>query len=621
MDDLFSVLWAVNRTPVTNQRSLAGQLEMSVGKVNSLLKEAEEQGLLNTVKEGKGSRFLLTDSGRQKLERAMLSRRQGKLALEKECGPLRTAVILAGGKREDFEQPAALLPLGEGTVISRMVQVLESCGMDRVLIIGGHCWEKLRDEFSGKQNVTVVENPRYKWSGTMQALKLLEGKLSEDFLLLKSDLVLERRGVQALTEGKDPFAALLAAPSGLGDEAFVELDSDGDIFRISKDIHQINRIQGELTGMFRVPAQVFRMMLEYFAENENPYLNFEYVLENIGRLYGFKGRMVDDLVWAKVETKNDYEKLANIIYPRIQRKEKEMQEQYAAQTLCGALGVSREEIAEILFAGGLTNTNYDVHMANGKRYILRLPGRMTESLIDRRTEKQNAKTASDMGFNCRLVYCNAETGVKVSEYIDRAETLNPRTVKLEENLALTADILRRLHDSDMPMKNEFDPFGESLRYESLLSGENARMYKGYEQLRAQVFAIRDRLNRMGKQITPSHNDLVAANLVKDGDGRLYLIDWEYAGKNDPMFDIAALFLENDFAPEDEELFFHYYFKEGENLDAAREKILIFKISQDFLWSIWTVLKEARGDDFGSYGKDRFDRCRRLCAQYWEIYGE
>ena len=60
MDDLFSVLWAVNRTPVTNQRSLAGQLEMSVGKVNSLLKEAEEQGLLNTVKEGKGSRFLLT---------------------------------------------------------------------------------------------------------------------------------------------------------------------------------------------------------------------------------------------------------------------------------------------------------------------------------------------------------------------------------------------------------------------------------------------------------------------------------------------------------------------------------------------------------------------------------
>lgn len=621
MDDLFSVLWAVNRTPVTNQRNLAGQLEISVGKVNGLLKEAEEQGLLAVEKEGKQSRFLLTDSGRQLLERTLLSRRQGKLTLEKTGGPLRTAVILAGGKREDFEQPAALLPLGEETVISRMVQVLESCGIERFTVIGGYHWEQLKEQFSGKQNVTVIENPRYKWSGTMQALKLLEGTLTEDFLLLKSDLAVEKRGVQALVEGKEPFEALLAAPSGLGDEAFVELDGDGDIFRISKDIHQINRVQGELTGIFRVPSQVFRMMLSYFAENENPYLNFEYVLENIGRLYGFKGRMVDDLVWAKVENRGDYEKLTNIIYPRIQRKEKEMQEKYAAETLCGALGVTREEIAEILFAGGLTNTNYDVHMTDGQRYILRLPGRMTESLIDRRTEKKNAQIASDMGFNCRLVYCNAETGVKVSEYISQAETLNPRTVKLEENLALTADILRRLHDSDMPLENEFDPFAEAVRYESLLSGENARMYKGYEQLKAQVFAIRDRLDRLGRQITPSHNDLVAANLVKDGEGRLYLIDWEYAGKNDPMFDIAALFLENDFAPEDEELFFHYYFKKEEDLAKAREKILIFKISQDFLWSIWTVLKEARGDNFGSYGKDRFDRCRRLCAQYWETYGE
>ncbi len=621
MEDLFSVLWAVNRTPVSNQRSLAEQLHMSVGKVNGLLREAEERGFLTVAKEGKQSRFGLTEAGRRMLERTLLSRQQGKLSLESGGELPRTAVILAGGKREDFDQPAALLPLGEGTILSRMVQVLESCGIERFFVIGGFQADRVREEFSGKKNVAVVENPRYKWSGTMQALKLLEGRLLGDFLLMKGDLALERRGVQALLDGAEPFQALLAAPSGLGDEAFVELDADGDIYRISKDIHQINRIQGELTGMFRVPEQVFRMMLGYFEENENPYLNFEYVLENIGRLYGFRGRMVDDLVWAKVENRRDYEALRNIIFPRIQRKEKEMQERHAAETLCEALRVSREEIAAIQFAGGLTNTNYDVRMADGQRYILRLPGRMTESLIDRRNEKRNAKLASDRGFNCRLIYCNEENGVKVSEYIDGAETLNPRTVKLEENVALTAGILRRLHDSDMPEENVFDPFAEAMRYESLLAGENARMYKGYEGLRAQVLAIRDRLEKLGPERLPCHNDLVAANLVKDGNGRLYLIDWEYAGINDPMFDVAALFLENDFAPEDEELFFHYYFREGEDWGAAREKILIFKISQDFLWSIWTVLKEARGDDFGSYGKDRFDRCIRLCAQYWETYGE
>jgi thiamine kinase-like enzyme len=91
---------------------------------------------------------------------------------------------------------------------------------------------------------------------------------------------------------------------------------------------------------------------------------------------------------------------------------------------------------------------------------------------------------------------------------------------------------------------------------------------------------------------------------------MYLIDWEYSGTNDPMFDLAALFLENEFAPEDEELFFHYYYGAEQQPNASREKILIFKILQDYLWSIWTVLKESRGDDFGSYGIDRFTRAQR-----------
>ena len=58
---------------------------------------------------------------------------------------------------------------------------------------------------------------------------------------------------------------------------------------------------------------------------------------------------------------------------------------------------------------------------------------------------------------------------------------------------------------------------------------------------------------------------------------MYLIDWEYSGTNDPMFDIAALFLENDFSAEDEELFFHYYYGDRPQPAASREKILIFKI--------------------------------------------
>ena len=619
MEDLFSLLWVINRTPVASQRDLAQHLDISLGKVNSLLRSAEEQGFLDIVREGKQSSFDIRPAGRALLEQMLLNRHQGKLKLAPSGQPVRTAVILAAGRRPDFDQPVALLPLGESTILESTLKMLECSGIERFFLICGYQAEEIRKRLSSRQNVTIIENPRYKWSGTMQGLQLLDGMLKEDFLLLKSDLVLEQRGIDALMEGDLPFRALLASPSGMEDEAFVELDEDGDIFRISKDIHQINRIQGELVGMMRVPAEVFQMMLRYFAVNENPYLNFEYVLENIGRLYGFHGEMVDDLIWSKVENQTSYQNLVNIVYPRIQRKEKEMRQKLAADTLMAVMDVQPEDILEISFAGGLTNTNYDVRLKQG-RYILRLPGRMTESLINRETEKHNAQLASDMGFNCKLVYCNAETGVKISEYIDHAETLSFRTARLEENIRLVADILSRLHHSDMALENVFNPFDEALWYEALLEQEHAHMYKGYHQLRAQVLAIRDRLYQMGYDQRPCHNDLLASNLVKNGNGRLYLIDWEYSGINDPMFDVAAFFLENYFEPEDEELFCHYYFGAGEDPQKAREKILIFKISQDFLWSIWTVLKEAKGDDFGSYGLDRFTRCQQLCARYWDLYG-
>ena len=61
---------------------------------------------------------------------------------------------------------------------------------------------------------------------------------------------------------------------------------------------------------------------------------------------------------------------------------------------------------------------------------------------------------------------------------------------------------------------------------------------------------------------------------------------------------------------------------GEEVDLApyQEKILIFQIAQDFLWSVWTVLKESKGDDYGSYGQDRFDRAVVNMAAWEESYG-
>ena len=85
-----------------------------------------------------------------------------------------------------------------------------------------------------------------------------------------------------------------------------------------------------------------------------------------------------------------------------------------------------------------------------------------------------------------------------------------------------------------------------------------------------------------------------------------MIDWEYSGMNDPMADFAALFLESNFPEEVQEYFLDKYY--GKNIPVnAKGRILCYEILWDTLWAQWTVIKEACGDDFGTYGIERFQR--------------
>ena len=76
-----------------------------------------------------------------------------------------------------------------------------------------------------------------------------------------------------------------------------------------------------------------------------------------------------------------------------------------------------------------------------------------------------------------------------------------------------------------------------------------------------------------------------------------------------MWDLAAHIIECDFDKDEEELFLQKYFKSNEVEYKYKKKILIYKICQDFLWSLWANIKEAKGDDFGSYSIDRYNRAK------------
>ena len=259
-----------------------------------------------------------------------------------------------------------------------------------------------------------------------------------------------------------------------------------------------------------------------------------------------------------------------------------------------------EEIQSVEQLGGMTNQNYLVKTTSNQ-YIVKFFGKGTDKLIDRQNEKYNLELLKDLKLDVENYLFDIEAGIKVNQYIENAETLNFNTIKTK--FEKIAPILQTIHTSGKELKGEFAPFEEIKKYESLIQGEIS--YPNYEAVRKAVFSLKEELEQIGIDKKSCHIDLVPENFIEGPDGHLYLIDWEYSSMNDPMWDLAALFLESEFTPEEETDFLAYY--EGDKTPVSREKIRIYKILQDIIWGLWTIYKEENGADFGDYGITRYNR--------------
>nr|WP_188112437.1 phosphotransferase family protein [Streptococcus sp. 1559] len=267
-----------------------------------------------------------------------------------------------------------------------------------------------------------------------------------------------------------------------------------------------------------------------------------------------------------------------------------------------------EEVLSVEQLGGMTNQNYLVKTTN-KQYIVKFFGKGTEKLINRQDEKYNLELLKDLDLDVKNYLFDIDAGIKVNEYIESAITLDSRSIKTKFDKI--APILQTIHASGKELRGEFAPFEEIKKYESLI--EEKIPYANYEAVREEVFALEKRLADLGVDRKSCHIDLVPENFIESPQGRLYLIDWEYSSMNDPMWDLAALFLESEFTRQEEEDFLSHY--ESEQTPVSREKIAIYKILQDAIWSLWTVYKEEQGADFGDYGVSRYQRAVKGLSYY------
>lgn len=516
---------------------------------------------------------------------------------------MKTAVILSARKEKESEIPFPLLPYAGGEcLMDRTLSILRENGYERIIIVVGFQAE-LFEKYEA-DDVEIIVNDEYEFTASMGSLALCRDVIDSDFLLIESDTFFESSVVQQLSEIKEGNCLSMTEESGSGDECFVET-KNGFVTKITKDRHRVCNFEGEMIGVTRISFETFQKLLLAWENCTNPYINYEYLLMDVTEPLDRPYIKFKNLIWGDVDCQEDFKKLQNGLYRALCRKENPFDEDNLRQYLRVIFPKKSVSSAHIEQIGGMSNKNFKITF-NGKSYVLRVPGNGSEGMVERSNEEFNASAASKLGINPEIRYFNSENGIKLTDFIENAETLNAATVQRHENMRKIADIYKQLHNSHIRLRNEFNIFHEIEKYDMLMARTGAKMYSGWENVRQEVMNLEHHLNKLGVDLKPCHNDALYENFIKATDGTIFLIDWEYSGMNDPMADFAALFIEAGFEKENEDYILDKYFN-GSIPPNAREKILCYQILWDYLWAQWTVIKEAKGDDFGTYGPDRFNR--------------
>lgn len=256
--------------------------------------------------------------------------------------------------------------------------------------------------------------------------------------------------------------------------------------------------------------------------------------------------------------------------------------------------------------GGLTNRNFRLTL-DGERYVLRLPGPGSGRRLDRRREAHNTALAAELGLTPAVLYQDPRSGVRLSRHV-AGRPLTPQNLREPDTLAAAVDRLARLHRSGAPFRGHIRLFEELDRHIDAAGGSLAAEL---QRLRTAVEPLRPRLAIADTALRPCHHDPVPENLLLGTDGRLWLLDWEYAGLGDPLWDLATLALEAALDTAGERRLLLRY--DGTVDEHRQQRLRLYRGLLDLLAAAWALAEQTAGNtatDFGDYARRCLRRAER-----------
>ena len=552
------ILNAIRMNPMMNQREIAHQSGYSLGLVNRVVKELQDNKWITA--NGELSEMAVN--------------------FIKENQPKRAVILAAGfGMRMvpiNTEIPKGLLEVRGEVLIERMIRHLHEVGITDIQVVVGFMkerYEYLIDEFQ----VKLVVNSEYQVKNNLHSLSKVKSSLDNTYIS-PCDIWAAENPFSDF----EPYSWYMVSDE-TSVESYVRVNRKRELVTVDEEDEG-----NEMVGLCYLAGQEAKIVQEKLQEfSKKPSYDHEFwecTLQEKNK-WIIPSKVVNAKQLIEINT---YEQLREL-----DGNSANLQTD-AISIIQECFAVEVDEIKNItVLKKGMTNRSFLFECRN-KKYIMRIPGEGTDHLINRKEEAAVYQALENRQICDDVLYMNPDNGYKITAYLEDATNCDAENWN-EVEACITK--LREFHELNLTVGHRFDIFGQIDFYESLWNGEKS-YFKDYEKTKTAIFELKKWIDTLEKKETLVHIDAVPDNFLFTKDG-VRIIDWEYAGMQDPHVDIAMFSIYSLYSKEQVDHLIDLYFK-GEVSSIIRTKIYAYIASAGLLWSNWCEYKRSLGIDFGEY---------------------
>ena len=568
------ILSSLFMEPFVNQRILSELTGHSLGIVNKSIKSLIEQEYLD-------DKISLTS--------------KAKLEFKKKAP--KNAIILAAGFGMrmvpiNFETPKALLEINGEPLIERIIKQLQEVGIKDITIVVGFLKERfeyLIDEY----DVELIVNEEYAIKNNLHSIYLASDKIHNTYII-PGDIWCSCNPFR-----KNELYSWYMVSDIVDNESDVRVNRKMELVTVPKQSGGNSMIGiSYLTGE---PADIIRERIKEFALNKRYDGAFwEETLYEKDRMI-VQARVVHATNVVEINT---YEQLRELDEDSNHLKSD------AIEVISTVFKIKPSDIVNItILKKGMTNRSF-LFTCENKKYIMRIPGEGTDQLINRKEEAQVYEKLEGRNICDDVKYINSENGYKITEFLEGSRVCDADNI---EDITVCMKKLKEFHELKLTVDHEFDIFKQIDFYEHLWNGQNS-IYKDYQKTKEHILELKSYIEKNIEEECLTHIDAVPDNFLFTADGDVRLIDWEYAGMQDPHVDIAMFCIYALYNRQQVDRLINIYF-EGQCNEKIRLKIYCYIAVCGLLWSNWCEYKRSLGVEFGEYSLRQY----RYAKDYYAIF--